>query len=218
MASDLRERMKSKFREQIAFLESSCHAFDKGNESEAFRIATVLRVLLHDSSGNPRKPSVSLFAHLGLRSRLMLSSSRGHGNQSDFLSYAIDISGHVPARMVPILGNKFHEVLLKNWWRGEIILVNEGQNVTRAKLILDAANKDGGTHIDEKLPKYYAALKEGDQSIGIAISGLEIDGKPPFPEGVTQFATNSHLALVRQFAHEFQASVKHFDYIGDVRT
>ena len=200
--------MKTKLAEQIAFIKNSCDSFDRGNESESIRIALHLRIIFHDT-----KMSVSLISHLGMRQMTILSSSRGHGNQHDYLSYSFTIDSLEPAKMIPILDEKnLHEILISHWWRGETVLTHNGQNITRAKLILDAANRDGGAHVDKKLPSYYASLSEGDPIIGMAISGLEIDGKPPFTQGITHFAANTHMALIRQFGYEFLSSVERLSW------
>ena len=59
---DLRKHLK----EQIYFLQSSAKLYDLGNEVEAKRMATVLRVLLFESP-NPNSKSKSLLGQLHLR-------------------------------------------------------------------------------------------------------------------------------------------------------
>ncbi|HEY4058491.1 MAG TPA: hypothetical protein VGM39_17885 [Kofleriaceae bacterium] len=51
--------------EQVGFLDASSTAYDQGIESEAKRLATTVRVLVHDTSA-----SRSLLTHLGVRDRL----------------------------------------------------------------------------------------------------------------------------------------------------
>jgi hypothetical protein len=53
--------LKQHLQEQIGFLEASCKAFDAGDESEAKRLATSVRILCHDS-----KHSKSLLKQLKL--------------------------------------------------------------------------------------------------------------------------------------------------------
>lgn len=214
---DIRERMWGKLTEQIGFIRASCQAYDAGSESEALRIATCLRTILHDSSRGGPNPSVSLMSHLGLKNGSMLSSSRGIGDREDFISYRFSLDKANPASMIPILGDKFHEISINDWWNKETVIKRAENPVTRRRLVLDAANKDGGTHVDQSLPNYYALLNEGDQSIGISISGLKDKvGWVKFEEDKTHFATNSHLALIRQFGHEFLASATHFQWVKEV--
>jgi len=65
------ERFREKLGEQLAFIETSCTAYDAGRRSEAVRIGTSLRVLLHDSSR-----STSLLMHLGAKQVPILSTCR----------------------------------------------------------------------------------------------------------------------------------------------
>jgi hypothetical protein len=51
-----------KLRQQVGFLERSARLFDEGNEDEAIRLAQIIRVLLHDTSG-----SHSLLGQLGVK-------------------------------------------------------------------------------------------------------------------------------------------------------
>jgi hypothetical protein len=51
--------------EQLAFLDASADAYDRGVESEAIRLAATIRVLVHDG----RPPSRSLLSHLQVRDR-----------------------------------------------------------------------------------------------------------------------------------------------------
>lgn len=202
-------RLTKKLNEQLRFIQRSCEAFDQGAEDEAIRIATSLRIIFHNT-----KMSVSLVTHLGLGGKKMLSSSRGHGNWQDYLAHQLNLSSPEPIRMLPLLGDKFKELSIENWWSNEPVFVHDAQKYSRRMIVLSAANKDGGAHVDEELEKYYEVLCAGEYSIGIT-GNLEYNGKPPFPQGVTQYPKNAHLALIRQFAHETLLSVAHFTWLKD---
>jgi hypothetical protein len=100
---------------------------------------------------------------------------------------------------------------LADWWDGESIFQHDGTNYTRRRIILSVAEKDGGTHVDEDLEPYYKVLLAGEYAIGIT-GDMTYDGPPPFPQGVTIYPDNAHLALIRQFAHEVLASHRHFKW------
>lgn len=200
-------RLAAKFNEQLKFIERSCIAFDEGAEEEAIRIATSLRVIFHNTTN-----STSLISHLGFENKKMLSSSRGHGDWKDYLSHELNINSPHPIRMLPLLGNRFREVSIDDWWRDETVFVHNNKKHARRKIILSAANTDGGAHVDSELEKYYEFLCVGEYAMGIT-GDLTYSGEPPFPQGVTQYPKNAHLALIRQFAHEVIASVRHFDWI-----
>ena len=205
-----RNRLLGKLREQLGFMKRSCEAFDKGIENEAIRIATSLRIIFHNT-----RASTSLVAHLGFGSRKMLSSSRGHGDWKDYLAHKIDLRSPQPIRMLPLLGVKFRECSIERWWRHEAVFVHKAQEYSRRMIVLSAANKDGGAHVDEEREKYYEFLCSGEYALGIT-GNLEYKGEPPFPQGITIYPNNAHLALIRQFAHETFVSVNHFNWLKDV--
>lgn len=202
------ERMTKKLLEQLNFIQRSCEAYDKGFEDEAIRVATSLRIIFHQTTA-----STSLITHLKFGGKKMLSSSRGHGSAMDYLSWVINMESRQPVMTRPILGTEFRELYIKEWWNGEPVFVCNNQTFTRRNIILSAANKDGGTHVDEKLEKFYEALIEG-LGDGISITGnLEFNGEPWFEQGINHSAKNAHLALIRQFAHEAITSINHFNWL-----
>lgn len=205
-------RLTEKLREQFGFMRRSCNAFDQGAEDESIRIAASLRIIFHTTAN-----STSLVTHLGLGDSQMLSSSRGHGDYKDYLSFQIDLRSAEPIKALPLLGNEFKELSMDDWWRGEPVFVHDGQGYFRRKIVLSAANKDGGAHVDEALEQYYEVLCAGEYAFGITGS-LEYDGPAPFQQGVTHYAKNAHLALIRQFAHEALTSVEYFGWLkGDTQ-
>lgn len=206
MSDAIDPRLEEKFREQLQFLESSAISYDQGAENEALRMATALRVLLHDT-----KRSKSLFKHLGRCHIQLQSSSHGHGNWQDYLSQEINLNSSEPVRMRPLLGFQFKLVQFAHWWKHEPVFVHKSKKYTREQICLSAANKDGGAHVDSVLEEYYKGLAAGNSMMGI-IGSMEYDGPPPFPQGVAMHPKNAHLALIRQFAHEFLATAEHYKW------
>jgi hypothetical protein len=199
-------RPLEKLGEQLRFVQRSCAAFDEGAEEEAFRIAAALRIIFHNKG-----QSRSLLVQLGLTDGRMLSSSRGRGDYTDYLSYRIDLRSPTPVRAVPMLKDSFHPISFNQWWRHEPIFEYRDVKYSRSKIILSAANKDGGAHVDPKLELYYQVLSSGEFTLGIT-GNLEYEGPPPFEQAVTQWAPNAHTALIRQFGHETLASAKHYQW------
>ena len=185
--------------EQLQFLNNSCISFDNGFRGEAKRIATTIRVLLHDtphstslltlldskniyyystvSEYNPR----NMLAHLGLIGLKMSSTG------SEYYPFLEDF---------PDDGrNKW--VTFDKWWTGNVVLSDSKQNkFTRKDLILIGSNKDGGAHVDSKLDDIYAKLSR-ENSIGwtSVINGIE---KP---------LSDPHLFSIRQMGHEILKTV-----------
>lgn len=88
MAKQTKEELAEYLREQMDFLRSSSEAFDQGKESEAKRLAVVLRVLLYNtkslirySSNSAFNTSPSSWIPSGDRHRQNLASSRVHGTR-----------------------------------------------------------------------------------------------------------------------------------------
>lgn len=143
----------------------------------------------------------------------MLTSSRGLRDWKDYLAQDINLSWSQPVRMRPLLGDKFVRISLTDWWSGEPVFVHHGKQFTRKNICLSAVNKDGGAHVDDTLEPYYTALAGGENMFGIT-GNLEYgENEPPFAQSVLIYPNNGHLALIRQFAHEFLRSAEHFNWL-----
>ena len=201
-----RTRLIQKLDEQLNYIDRSCKAFDQGEEDDAIRIATSLRVIFHHT-----KNSTSLIAHLSLERSKMLSSSRGRGDFKDYLAFRLHLTSSEPMKCVPLLGKAFIELGIENWWRREPIFAHNGKNYFRREIVLNAANKDGGAHVDTEVDEFYEALAAGGSGLGVT-GNLQFHGKAPYEQGVTHFAKNAHLALLRHFAHETLSSAKRFSW------
>ena len=140
MSTTVDPRFSDKLREQLRFLRRSANLYDQGAEDESLRMATSLRVALHDTQS-----STSLFKHFGLTSTQMLSSSRGHRNWQDYLSQEINLNSSEPVRMRPLLGTQFVEAPFAHWWSDEPVFVHQSNGYSRRLICLSAANKDGSS-------------------------------------------------------------------------
>ncbi len=165
MSATVDPRFAEKLREQLRFLGRSANLYDQGAEDEALRMATALRVVVHDTQSS--QSGTSLFKHLGLTNTRMLSSSRGHGNWQDYLAQEINLNSSEPVRMRPLLGHQFFEVPFARWWTDEPVFIHQTQDYSRRLICLSAANKDGGAHVDSKLEEYYKTLVAGQYMLGI---------------------------------------------------
>ncbi len=190
----------------VGFLEKSSQLYDSGDEDESLRLATSMRVIFHDTS-----KSVSLLSLLKLKGTKMLSSSRGLSDWRDYLAHTVNLASPRPVVMSPLLGSSFAEIALYDWWEAEPVFLHDGVTYTRKRIVLSVANKDGGAHVDKSLEPYYKVLCAGEYALGIT-GNLTYDGPAPFPQGLTIYPDNAHLALVRQFAHETLASQRQFSW------
>ncbi|MEU1523960.1 hypothetical protein ABZ413_17340 [Nocardia rhamnosiphila] len=196
-----------RIKQQLTFLDRSAKHYDAGEEDDAIRLATTMRVLFHDT-----RESTSVMTLTGLKGSKMLTSSRGLGDWRDYLAHEINFQSAEPIKMKPLLGDTFREIQMEDWWSQEVVFAHNGQSHSRSMIVKAAANRDGGAHVDDKkLQAYYRVLQAGEYAIGIT-TDFTFDGPPLWPQGETIYPNNAHLALLRQFAHEVTCSAKHFGW------
>jgi hypothetical protein len=204
-------RLQNKLAEQLDFLNSSAHHFDQGKESEAIRMSAALRVLFYD------KPSShSLLQQCGLDETKMFSSlSSVQSGWKTCLKEKIDLKSTTPVTMIPQLEfSRLNEVSFATWWEDEEIFRYNNISYSRKRIVLSMAHKDGGAHVD-RLEEYYLVISSGKWAIGVT-GNLTYEGQAPFPQGVTIFPTNAHLALIRQFAFEVVSSAQKYAWVDPV--
>lgn len=208
-----KERFRKKLIEQTQFLEASCRAYDSGLETEGFRIAVSLRVLFHQTN-----VSTSLFTHLRMQDCEVLATVPGDTNFLAFVDIKVALGSPLPMRAVPKLGSKFYPLPLNEWWDKRVVFDLKGKRFTRRDVVLQAANKDGGAHVDEKLDEFYEILASGTQTLVLGGSKLQFAGRAPFDQSKMQCCENLHLAMIRQFGREVLASASHFGWLKPGKT
>jgi hypothetical protein len=183
---------------QLGFLARSCELFDLGFKDEAIRIATTLRVLFHQTGS-----STSLLMHLNAVPNLVSTVEPDPHPTFPFqtnLTYIAfnpwtQLHETIP-RGIPGYGTRL--VPFATWWDREIIYVfaeaTERFELTRRKLVLVAANKDGGAHVDHQLDRVYDLLEQG--------AGASITFNPDNGPSRTVTLANGHLAALRQIGAE----------------
>jgi hypothetical protein len=78
--------------------------------------------------------NLSLISHLHLRDGRMLSTSRGHGDYRDYLSYRLDLTSPTPVAAVPMLGTEFQMISFNEWWCHEPVFVHDGHKYSERPL------------------------------------------------------------------------------------
>jgi hypothetical protein len=197
-----RAELQQHMAEQVAFIRRSAQAFDEGDESEAKRLATSIRLLVHDTHS-----SKSLLGQLDLKERIRFEDTTIR--PLDLPPGAIVMhSGITMTRMkiggasagvdfAPLLDNLSPErigppVEFSQWWEPAILTDMQGNSFSRKALVLALANEDGGAHVDPELGASYAALVKAN-SLGRTGAGPGEELRP---------LLNIALASVRQIAHE----------------
>lgn len=173
-------------RVQFDFLRKSCAGFDSGNEAEGARIATSLRILLHQAGRSNALldqcevldrlwlyDSVGQYAMIGASSSLPFAGVEytiTPGKALDRVRYSPNLgraTRHQPSPQFQIRellkgrkaprGAGLH-LRMPAWWMQPVMRDTEGWEFSRQRLVLSLSNTDGGAHVDPSLPEDYFAL------------------------------------------------------------
>jgi len=192
-------------KEQIGFLQRSADAYDNGFTDEAKRMATTIRVLVHDT-----QKSTSLLTALGKKDIPFYSTAATIDNGKSMSTHRLvalklssnqgksEASYYAPLDDRPPYVDVNKKMVFRLWWN-EIIIIDKLRNeFSRKDLVLSMSNKDGGAHIDPELDDAYAALTRYN-SLGWTAS----DSK-----GINRNLDGAELANIRQICHEVLKSLK----------
>lgn len=168
-----REELELQLEDHKSFIAASCAAFDAGAMGEAKRIAVSIRVLLHHTA-----MSHSILGQLAARSGNWLAYSYQYdprnlvGHQGLVKARATVGAGTASATFVAHL-REVHPgpraLRFEDWWSNDVVLKDSsGGTYSRRELVLFAANKDGGAHVDGELDESYERLKDGS-GLGITV-------------------------------------------------
>jgi hypothetical protein len=198
--------------EQVDFFRASAERFDAGRQHEAKRLGLTIRVLLHDAGG-----SKSLLEQLGLKSELSFLDTRrrrelpaGHqvAEQLGWPSGMVVLSmgfGGVTTFKPALDGDQESrpaEVAFEVWWEHPLLVSKDGTMWSRRLLILGAANKEGGGHIDPNPPAWWRDLRDGTWLGAVTVQG---------PAGESVPLSDLAPAVIRQITHELLATLEAAD-------
>lgn len=176
------DKFKQQLKKQIGFLLNSCKLFDAGQWDEAIRIATSIRVILHDTSA-----STSLLTHLDAKHINLFTTyieppreenDSGYIPVTGFAMGTINMGAKGEFGYGPTLDD-FNpgiscELTVDEWWNQTIWNIDATSKLTRKGIVLAAANKDGGAHVDNELtPDYKTLANETWGTITISKGGEE---------------------------------------------
>ncbi len=186
---------------QILFLRNSASNYDKGDIEEAIRIAMAARVLIHQTNH-----STSLLTHLNSTEIKLSSSVTTVASSNESIFHGMGITS-CSINNNPTLSFKarlpeeseMDKLPLQDWWNQTIYILQlpntiESVKLSRKDLVLEAANKDGGAHVDDNIkPIYKTLLTSGSLGeIGLIIGNKE--------QRIS--IENAHFVALRQIAHE----------------
>lgn len=191
--------------EQLEMLILLSDAYDQGKTIAAKQIATIIRILLHDT-----EKSHSLLSQLELKSSSFFDSCTPIENETGSTglvrsgSYAglVGVSVGSSTGYIPYLddgpGNCFGNVSFDEFWNRVVLIDGGNESFTREYIITKVANQDGGAHVGPEIDKKYASLVRNN-SMGWKVN-LN-NSEPKDLKGV-------ELATVRQIGHELIRTLK----------
>lgn len=188
------EDLAAHLKRQLIFLRNSVAAYDNGFVEEAIRIGVVIRVLCHDTQS-----SVSLLKQMGQKATLRLVTTAK--TLSNDLLADMDF-GELMAGMT--FGHTLEydpvpedspAILCPDWWE-QPVFIRDKTAYTRKDVVLSAANKDGGAHVDNPDAKLQA-LQEGFWIRIVTHSDGTQKAEP---------VADNHFRMLRRFAEELLSS------------
>lgn len=202
MYDQTKEDLLAHLKEHIYFIDSSCHAYDKGFSHEAKRIAVSIRILLHDT-----RNSRSLLSQLNMKDSMLFYDTALDYNPRNLLPTLglvmpkLGFGPDTDSGFIPPLDDgpphryKNGKILFEPWWNKIVLTDGAGKKWTRKDLVLIISNKDGGAHVDPKLDKIYANITRHSSLYTFQSTGkLNV--------------TTPELPSIRQIGHEVLKSLK----------
>lgn len=199
--------------DQMSFLVASTRLYKAGNIAEAKRLATTIRVLVHDTAA-----SRSLLSQMGVKDKLLWISSGsvdpanliGTFNLA-FFDTRLGGFGPLPAEFIQRIGSM---VDFETWWSEPVMKDVTGDEFSRKEIVLALANKEGGSHVDKLQRRMRALAREG--SLGLSMGpdpgALSFGGSlatfipsdglvvaSPLPASATTITTEIYKTLTNQW-------------------
>jgi hypothetical protein len=196
------DRFKEQLKKQVKFLLNSCALFDKGDMEEAIRIATCVRILIHDT-----RKSISLLKHLNAKDIVLFSTIRHFPEGKDGyhcitvfslgkLILSKDKMGYIP-NLEDFKAGTSLVLPVDEWWEQIVWILSPECKLSRKRIILSAANQDGGAHVDFKFSYDYERLTQYSAGTISAKMGDNIS---------THKIVDMHLISIRTIANEILKS------------
>jgi hypothetical protein len=201
MTEPIDHRLLGYLREQVEFLRASAASYDAGFEGEARRLATTIRVLVHDT-----KSSHSLLGQMGLKDRIRWTDTSLEPDPPWVASHgglAMTVLSPGGSRYLPVLDRlserRIREpVAFDEWWTKEIVSDEHGDALTRRRFVLTTANETGGAHVDPKLNVAYERLVASSSYPGVESSTPRSEMGDIALANVRQIAWETEQTLTRE--------------------
>jgi hypothetical protein len=158
-------------RDQYSLLKDSVNDFYEGNEAKALDIAIRLRTLIHHTDS-----SRALLSFIEPNySQLAIYLKQEKPPTGTVLSiktpFQISVSGEAKPIRDEFTNPPYSLVPLQRWWTEEYLVIGDVCS-SKKMLVLDIANKDGGAHVDENVPRRHAAASEPRIIMGTGLKAV----------------------------------------------
>jgi hypothetical protein len=174
-----KEKLLAMLREQMDLLQNSLHAFYRGNFAESLRIATIIRVLVHETGNS--KPLLKQARPDGLDLEIPEQVAEARPGQEEILRLRFAVSVRLGAAVAPAVDLRSSHYSLStvgSWWSRTVFTfpsrVGTQVDYTRKKVVLILANKEGGAHVDPNEDSDYVRLLT-DQPLAFDFDGVQIE-------------------------------------------
>src|SRR5258707_6741695 len=172
-----KENILAKLKEQMDFLRNSVRAFYDGQFAESERIATAIRVLVHETQ--QCKPLLKQAQPNGLDLQIREHVDEAKPGAEEIFSFAVGVRmGPTLAPAVDLGSSHYTPSSIGAWWNRTVFTfpsrVGTQLVYTRKKVVLILANKEGGAHVDEYEDPDYARLLT-DLPLTFAWNGINIE-------------------------------------------
>ncbi|MGH9711889.1 MAG: hypothetical protein ACRD5M_01140 [Candidatus Acidiferrales bacterium] len=175
-----KEQLEVMLREQMGLLRTSLDSFYAGNFAESLRIATAIRVLVHETGSS--KPLLKQARPDGLD--LQIKEHVGEAarpDEEEVFSFAVGIRmGPGPALAPAVDLDSSHNTMssVGAWWNRTVFTFRSqfGRQLiyTRKKVVLTLANKEGGAHVDPDEDADYVRLLT-NEPLTFSFQGAQIE-------------------------------------------
>ena len=174
-----KEKVLEKLREQMDFLRTSLRAFYEGQFAESLRIATTIRILVHETGIS--KPLLKQARPDGLDLQILEHADEAKPDEEEIFSFAVSMRMGPGPTLAPAvdLGSSHHSMSsVGPWWNRTVFTFRSqlGRQLlyTRNKVVLILANKEGGAHVDPDEDLDYIRLLT-NQPLTFNIQGVDIE-------------------------------------------
>lgn len=196
------EELRAHLGEQMEFIKASSRSFDDGFLGEGKRLATTIRVLVHDTG-----QSKSLLGLLSVKQSLLFMDTAPRLNRANLAPTwglpMMEVGNRTASRFFAPLGvlppSRIHPPkLFDAWWGDPVTKDQEGREFCRKDFVMTVANKEGGAHIDPVLsPRWMALTRHNSLGVNYVLS----EGERREVEG------DLALQSVRQIAYEIEQTI-----------